>query len=129
MGLLFIGIAFILFGLWGLYRIYDMRKNGVKTQAKVVNIKEKQVGTFRNQHDRNIPYFQYKSDGKTIESSYWQARNDSKYKVNDFVEIKYDPKKPDKFIILKDSGTGGIIALIGVGIFIALIGLAIALEW
>jgi len=110
----FIGLSVVNVGLWRLYRIYHIRKNGVSTQAKVI---KSEFTAFRPIGDGpSIPYFQYKV-GKRVIRKRNPSGNDSlsKYKLGSRVEIKYDPKRPEKFVILTDDGKVVSILLIAFG--------------
>ena len=92
-----IGLIFLFVGFTYLGELRIVL-NGVDTEAKVINFSER-IGR-RGKPARMHPVFQYEVGGRLIEYTRTDSRNLDEYKLGDFVDIKYDPKKPEKCVEL-----------------------------
>jgi hypothetical protein len=113
-----VGVFFLLFSVVSFFRFLKLKSSGIKVNAVV-----KEIVQFGNRAYKYFPVFEYKTiTGETIvKRSYIGGRKDA-YKVNELVEIVYDPDHPETFLIMKGFGRYWKIAgslMIGVAFILA----------
>ena len=108
---LIVGAGFLIYGLYLLYNVYAIQRNGVNTRARVL-----ERASYWNRGRFTVPMFQYKVDNQQIRSLGVNViKLQEKYEVGDSVEIRYDPKRPKNFIIPNDVSKKLIVICITVG--------------
>jgi len=94
------GVFFILFSVVSLFRFLKLKINGIKVNAVV-----KEIVRFGNRAYKFFPVLEYKTlKGETVVKRSYIGGSKDAYKVNELVEIVYDPHHPETFLILKGFG-------------------------
>jgi len=128
LGFVVIGLIFSICAWMKLYHTYGIKRNGIEVYAKVVRARE--ITNFgRGGYMGQELVLRYEIDGKSVAEPYTNRRHDTKYKLNDKIKIKYDRKKPRRFVNLSVSDTGNEIRFLLIGVCMVIIGVAYYFGW
>lgn len=123
-------IIFVIIGVADIISTRDKQKNCTQSVTAVVThinrSQRKKRSNSRRVSKKTVytPYFSYEVDGKTYEGYAASVSSSATYKVGDKIQIKVDPEKPSKYLVLSDKSTvGGSVTTI----IVALLMLVVAL--
>lgn len=122
------GSSLKLFGLGGVIAVGGVwmatrararaRRCSVTTIGRIIRVEVKTIfsGGRGHHHPRREyhPVIEYSADGKTFEKDAGlYSTNKGKYKVGDFMEVRYNPDDHGEFVVKGGSGVG-----VGIGLVI-----------
>lgn len=100
--------VFIAFGVFDIISYHDKQKNCTQSvTAEITNVKrlKNKRSSKSNIAGKKLlytPYFSYEVDGETYEGWADSVPSSTTYKVGDKIQIKVDPEKPSKYLVLSD---------------------------
>lgn len=112
-----IGLVILLYGIQYFLFFKNIQKNGVETKGRILSYQSDYEGyktpiiefkTLESLEVKKEPYYYWSTD-LSIFRSY-------KNHINEFVSILYDPKFPEKFIILRERKSN-YVSVVFLGIF------------
>lgn len=112
-----IGLLMLLYGIQYFLFFKNIQKNGIETKGRILSYQSDNEGyktpiiefkTLENLEVKKEPYYYWSTDLSKFKSY--------KNNINESVSILYDPKSPEKFIILKESKSN-YVSVIFLGIF------------
>lgn len=111
-----VGVLSTLVGVGLLLRVREVRRNCTeKTTGRICRVKAKRWG----RSSRFYPVVEYIADGKDyVKESGLSTGLKNKYKVGEPLDVKYNPEKPEEFIVTAaaDIGCGIVSLLFGLGV-------------
>jgi hypothetical protein len=102
---LFVGLVFILIGVYYIIKTHQYKTKGIKAAATVKEVvSQRSTEVSSNSFKKEIMYYPVltfiSKDGKSITKQSNSGRNtQSAYKVGDQVKIYYKAEKPEDFIL------------------------------
>ncbi|MDE7364769.1 MAG: DUF3592 domain-containing protein [Ruminococcus sp.] len=123
-------VIFVTFSIFDIISYRDKQKNCTQSvMAEITNINEvrRKRSSSSNRRSKKImyqPHFSYEVDGETYTGVAVAVSSSTAYKIGERIQIKVDPEKPSKYLVLSDkSPVGKNIFAIIVSLFILVVAL------
>ena len=124
--LILVGILFVAVGIYLFATGQGLAKRCTEeTKGTVVEIKrEESTDADGDTSYSYYPVIEYKAGEKTLTKKSNLGTSQSKYRINDKIDIKYNPNKVEEFIIKGDNSSNFMgIAFIVAGAFVTIAGI------
>ncbi|MDE6519702.1 MAG: DUF3592 domain-containing protein [Ruminococcus sp.] len=106
-------VVFVVFSIFDIISYRDKQKNCTQSvTAEITNITQsrRKKSSSSNRRSKKIiyqPHFSYEVDGVTYEGLTASVSSSTAYKIGERIQIKVDPEKPSKYLVLSDKSPVG----------------------